>query len=306
MNKQLEKVIRVTEADRPPRLYIKALVLLEDHLAAALSNKEAKKKMSPSNAKALNYMKQKLKKNNKEYEAAIADFREHPESEEEEEEDEEEDEESDEYDDDEEDDVVKLAGVEEEEDGEGAGEGWETQRSKKDRLMDKQFQKDPSEISWEMVNNKVKEIVAARGRRGTDRAEQVEQLQYLTRVAKTPAQKVEVLIHVISAQFDVNPSLNTHMPIPVWKKSAQNLLQLMDILEGHPNILMDENAKPEEENESAKGDEFEGTIKIWGNLPAFVERMDDELFKSLQVLICTSALCECFQSVVFALAVVWI
>ena len=287
MNKQLEKVLRVTEADKPPRLYLKALVMLEDFLAIALGNKAAKQKMSPSNAKSLNYMKQKVKKNNKEYEGEIADVRANFESEVEEEDDEDED--DDDEDDDESDDeldVQKLAGVGEEEEGEegaGAGEGWETQRSKRDKLMDKQFQKDPSEISWEMVNNKVKEIVAARGRKGTDRAEQVEQLQYLTRVAKTPAQKLEVMIHVVSAQFDVNPSLNSHMPIPVWKKAAQNLLLIMDILEDNHNILMDEGAKPEEEDETSKGADFEGQIKVWGNLAAFMDRIDDELFKSLQV-----------------------
>eukprot|EP00249_Psilotum_nudum_P024381 c29170_g1_i4 orf=168-3074(+) len=289
LNKQLEKVIRITESEVVPRLYVKALVMLEDFLAQAVANKEAKKKMSSSNAKALNYMKQKLKKNNKLYEAEIEAFRANPESEVEEEKDEDEEEmESDvDYSDEE---PGRIAGEysdsEDEEDEEELGDqegAWEMQKTKRDRLMDKQFLKDPSEITWDMVNKKLKEITAARGRKGTDRSEQVEQLTYLLRVAKTPAQKLEVMVHVVSAQFDVNLSLSTHMPIPVWKKCVQNVLVILDILAQYPNIILDESGEADE-NETQKGADYEGHIHVWGNVVAFLERIDDELFKSLQCI----------------------
>jgi len=62
----------------PPKFYFRALISLEDFMNGALANKEAKKKMSSTNAKGLNIMKQRLKKHNKDYETALEKVRANP------------------------------------------------------------------------------------------------------------------------------------------------------------------------------------------------------------------------------------
>lgn len=67
------------------------------------------------------------------------------------------------------------------------------------------------------------------------------------------------------------------------------LLEVIQILEENPNIIMDESysgGENEPTEEPAPGSE----TRVWGNIAAFVERLDDELFKSLQVHLRTSTL----------------
>ena len=52
---------------------------MQDCVTNTLANKEAKKKLSPTNAKALNTMRQRLKKHNIPYQEAIDKIKENPE-----------------------------------------------------------------------------------------------------------------------------------------------------------------------------------------------------------------------------------
>jgi len=64
-------------SDMVPSFVIKSLVNLEASVnSTILKEKEAKKKMNPSNAKALTAMKQKIKKSMKEYEVDVKKYQE--------------------------------------------------------------------------------------------------------------------------------------------------------------------------------------------------------------------------------------
>jgi translation initiation factor 3 subunit C len=54
LNKRLERYSKAAEGAPVPRMYVRMMVELEDFLSSTLANKEVKKKMSTTNAKALN------------------------------------------------------------------------------------------------------------------------------------------------------------------------------------------------------------------------------------------------------------
>ena len=87
LNKQLEKTMRVASLSVIPGFYFRALAVLEEAIESTFANKPAIKKMSSTNAKAFNSLRQRLKKHSrddKKMEEGIARAKENPESTEEE------------------------------------------------------------------------------------------------------------------------------------------------------------------------------------------------------------------------------
>ena len=51
-------------------------------------------------------------------------------------------------------------------------------------------------------------------------------LQYLSTVAKGPAQRLEALGQLVSALFDLTPGGHSHMKVPLWKKCVLQMLEV--------------------------------------------------------------------------------
>ncbi len=61
-------------------------------------------------------------------------------------------------------------------------------------------------------------------------------LQYLTTVARGPAQRFEVMAQLVSSLFDLNPSMATHLKPSLWRKCVVCLLDMLKLLQDNPNI----------------------------------------------------------------------
>lgn len=150
------------------------------------------------------------------------------------------------------------------------------------RPKDKILSMDPKEISYEMVHKKLREVAAARGRAtALDRQDQVEMLSYLAGVARGPAQRMEVLVHLLTVIFDMNQPTVAPMTTPNWKKSASILFEILELADQHHNILLVDQPPEEERTEEPEEEEM---VKVWGNPAAFLERLDDEWTGSLKSL----------------------
>nr|XP_022899705.1 eukaryotic translation initiation factor 3 subunit C [Onthophagus taurus] len=166
---------------------------------------------------------------------------------------------------------------EDEEDGEGE---WETVKggvaipSEKPKM----FAKD-AEIDLNLVIKKLNEIMAARGKKRTDRREQIELLHELVAITEQhglgAAICVKIKFAIVSAIFDYNPKVSDAMKPEYWNKLLERMSEMLDILKDQ-DIFISESITEEMEN-------FEtAPFKIRGCVLTSLERLDDEFIKLLK------------------------
>lgn len=190
----------MTAQDKVPKIYIQTIAEMEDFMNEAIARqKVSTKKMNATNAKGLNAMKQKIKRNNKDYANEIDKYREdkggYMMSDEEEE-------------------VVPIEkpkktkavyvdGIDAEDD-----EGFSTVGRGGKTLQ----------YTPESILKHLRSIVESRGKKNTDRTEQIRIMEKLLEVATTPYQTIRVLLTLISTRFDLTSgSAATFMSQEQWK-----------------------------------------------------------------------------------------
>eukprot|EP00057_Strongylocentrotus_purpuratus_P032301 XP_787192.3 PREDICTED: eukaryotic translation initiation factor 3 subunit C [Strongylocentrotus purpuratus] len=146
-----------------------------------------------------------------------------------------------------------LEEEEENEDGEGK---WEKVKGgiKLEKDKPKMFAKDV-EITPTVVLKKLGEIVGARGKRATNRADQIELLKELRNIASQHnlglGVDLKVAFHVMSAVFDYNPNVATCMKPAIWEMCLALMQEMLDILMANPDVFVSENLNEDAESLSS-------------------------------------------------------
>lgn len=221
------------------------------------------KKMNAISARGLNAVKQKIKKVNKEYQTQIDAYREN----------------NDDFMESEAEEVApapkpkKVArfvpDAEEEEDVEGFAP------------VDKRGK--AVQFTTDSIFKHLRNIMESRGKKNTDRAEQIKVMEKLLEIATTPYQQLRVLLAIVSTRFDLGSGTAGAMPLEHWKAAEKELSTLLQVLNDTDEYVVVENAEEWDDDEKAptlkEGDKF---IKVPGSIVSYVERLDEELVRSLQ------------------------
>lgn len=261
LNRQVAKLV---QDGKTPKLYIRAIAELEDFMNETLAKqKVTAKKMNATNARGLNAVKQKIKKNNKDHQTDIDAYKADKDGF---------------MEPDEEEVVVEKAKKPKSASGvpqatlEDDDEGFSTV-GKGGRTL---------QFTPESILKHLRTIMESRGKKNTDRAEQIKIMEKLYEVATTPYQRVRVLLTVISTRFDLTTGVQTFMSQDQWKAAEKEFGNLLEVLEANPDLIVVENAEEWEDDEKAPVVEDGKKLKIPGSVVSYVERLDDELTRSLQ------------------------
>lgn len=135
----------------------------------------------------------------------------------------------------------------------------------------------------ESIFKHLRTIMESRGKKNTDRTEQIKTMEKLHEIATTPYQKIRVLLTLVSTRFDVGSGGAAAMSVEHWKAAEKELSSLLQVLEDNHDYVVVENAEEwDDDDKPPTLQECEKHIKVPGSIVSYIERLDDELVRSLQ------------------------
>ncbi|GKZ21384.1 translation initiation factor 3 subunit c [Aspergillus brasiliensis] len=262
------QIVKITQSGPTPKIYVKTVADLEDFVNETVSKqKSSNKKMNASNAKGFNAVKQRIKKNNKDYAVQIDRYRKDKdgfmEAKEE---------------------VARpavaaprLTKIERFEAPAATTAGDDDGFATVGR-GGKTLQYTP-----ESILKHLRVIVESRGKKNTDRLEQIRTMEKLLEVAQTPYQRIRIYLTMISTRFDLtSSSTSNYMAVDQWKFAEQEFATLLSVLENNRTYVVTEGAEEWEDDEKQPTPTPGEVLHIPGSIVSYVERLDDELTRSLQ------------------------
>ncbi|PNS13809.1 Eukaryotic translation initiation factor 3 subunit C [Sphaceloma murrayae] len=267
---KMNKLVPVLARDnngKAPKLYIKTIAELETNTIEAVEKqKVTPKKVSKLASQGLNAMRQKIRRNNREYESDLKAYRDDP------------------------DDFMKEELVQE--------TVAAPKKSKQRVTLDLEQDATGDDGGFTMVGaggkamtytpesilKHLRTIIESRGRKNTDRAEQIRVMEKLLEVATTDYQRVRVLLLQIATRFDLSGGAGNQMPQDSWKSAQTEITKLLEVLEANKDLVVIESAEEWDNDDKQPEIEPGQTFKIPGSVVSLAERLDDELTRVLQAV----------------------
>ncbi|EAU37166.1 hypothetical protein ATEG_02204 [Aspergillus terreus NIH2624] len=263
------QIVKVTQAGPTPKIYIQTVADLEDFVNETIAKqKSSNKKMNASNAKGFNAVKQRIKKNNKEYATLIEKYRADK-------------------------DGFMAGGDEEPKPVISAPRISKVERVEAPVAVTATADDDgfatvgrggkTLQYTPESILKHLRVIVESRGKKNTDRFEQIRTMEKLLEVAQNPYQRIRIYLTLISTRFDLTSSSSAnYMSVDQWKLAQQEFSTLLSVLESNREYVVTEGAEEWEDDEKQPQVAAGETLHVPGSIVSYVERLDDELTRSLQ------------------------
>lgn len=200
MIRQVPALVRQNDG-QTPKVFVKAITDLEGKMLETIEKqKVTPKKMNATNTRGLNAVRQKMRKIKPDYTKEIDQYKANPDK------------------------FMEENAVEE--------KAPAPKKSKKQPSLAPTGEDDGDDDGFTMVGaggkamtytpesilKHLRTIVEARGRKNTDRLEQIRTMEKLVEVANTDYQKIRVLLTLIPTRFDLTAGTGNQMAQEQWKK----------------------------------------------------------------------------------------